>query len=279
MRRLLIICIIAALGFIACQKPRSETADASVPSYAVTTSWLECCLRDIAGETPAIVRLCPPGTCPGHFDIAPQTYTRLRTCRAVFLFDFQRSLADKLTASGGATPAIHSIPAPQGLCLPDSYLAGCRAVCDALAAMDADNAAFYEARYQETCGRIRALGSAVQEQIRAANLTGSRIIASGHQAAFCRWLGLDVVAVYSGGEASSPAQIESLLKQGSAANVRFVIANLQEGRQAGEALAWQLKAPLVVFSNFPSMESGQSRFDDLVAANVKALLDSVRNTP
>ena len=253
-----------------------EGSAARGAQYAVTTSWLECCLRDLLGPEMPVVRVCPPGSCPGHFDLSPGTLTDLQQCRALFLFDFQQAMGDKLTGLKEAGLKLAPIQAPQGLCVPASYLAGCQAVRDALAAAQPDTTHSLAAALERTRGRLAALEREVRGQVKVAGLESTKIVASGHQTEFCRWLGLTPVASYSGGDAATPAELEALIKQGKQACVRFVIANQQEGRQVGEALAWQLGAKLVVFSNFPRMNAGESSFDALVRGNLENLVAAAK---
>ncbi|MBN1515682.1 zinc ABC transporter substrate-binding protein [Candidatus Sumerlaeota bacterium] len=244
---------------------------------AVSTSWLECCLRDLAGAELDLLRVCPPGTCPGHFDIRPGAAAELHSCRMLFLFDFQQSLGEKLQTF--APDEFDAVPVaiPGGLCVPSSYLQGCEAVQAALSKAYPENEAAYKTALDGVRERIARLEDEVQQQIQTAGLKGAKVMASGHQEKFCRWLGLEPVAMYSGPDTASPAQIEALLQKGKASGVQFVIANQQEGAQAGEALAHQLNAPLVVFSNFPSMSGGETTFDALVRANVANLLKAVES--
>ncbi len=231
-----------------------------------------CCLRDMQPEAGAPVRVCPPGTCPGHFDIRPGAVAELRDCRLLFLFDFQRSLGEKL---GGLEPGrlkTVAIGAPEGMCIPAGYLAGCRAVHDALGAADPARRPQLAGALEAVRTRMAALETALHGQVREAGLDGAKVIASGHQAAFCRWLGLDPVATDSAAETAAPAPIEDLLARGKAARVRLVVANLQEGTGSGEALAGRLGVPVVVFSNFPSMNPGDATFDEMVRSNVANLI-------
>jgi ABC-type Zn uptake system ZnuABC Zn-binding protein ZnuA len=164
------------------------------------------------------------------------------------------------------------IKAPQGLCVPASYLQSCQAVCAALTAAQPESKTALAAALARTHRRMERLEKEVHARIKTAGLEHARVAVSEHQAEFCRWLGLEAVASYSDGEATTPAELESLISRGKQAGVRFVIANLQEGRQVGEALAWQLGAKLVTFSNFPSMRDGESSFDALVWRNLNKLI-------
>jgi zinc transport system substrate-binding protein len=244
------------------------------PAIAVSNSWLACSLSDLAGSTVNLVQVVPPGMCPGHFDIRPGTVKAIQNCSLFILFDFQRSIAEKIDVlSMKGMQAIY-IEAPEGLSVPDSYLAGCETTLEALAGVFPENQGAYRQRFEEIRQRLHLLEQQIQQEIAAAGLENAKVVASGHQGQFCRWLGLDPVGLYSGPESTTPAQMEKLLADAKSSGVRFVVANLQEGVQAGEAFAYQLGVPLVVFSNFPSMETGQKSFDELVRFNVRNLLSA-----
>lgn len=261
-----------------CRQQHSSEAAPGV-KYAVTTSWLECCLSDVMDGKISVVRICPPGSCPGHFDVSPGTLTELKQCRALFLFDFQQTMGRQLTGAQAAGLKLMPIKAPQGLCVPASYLRSCEAVCAALTAARPESKTALAAALRRTHRRMERLEKDVHARIKTARLEHARVAVSGHQAEFCRWLGLEAVASYSGGEATTPAELESLIGKGKQAGVQFVIANLQEGRQVGEALAWQLGAKLVTFSNFPPIRDGESSFDALVVSNVDKLIMAASARP
>jgi ABC-type Zn uptake system ZnuABC Zn-binding protein ZnuA len=99
------------------------------------------------------------------------------------------------------------------------------------------------------------------------------VLASGHQADFCRWLGLKMVAEISSADSSSIRDLDEALKAGEAAGVRIVVANEPEGRRAADALTERLHARVVVFANFPQPDK-EAAFDDLVRRNLAALLNA-----
>ncbi len=257
---------------------RAERSEAGDGLVAVSNSWLECCLRELAGDDFEPVRVCPPGSCPGHFDIRPGTVAALRECRLVLLFNFQRSMEERLRAIAPERLELAAIDAPAGLCVPASYLAGCEAVLAALGEAFPERRGDYEAALERARERMGRLEVEMREQVRAAGLEGVRVMASGHQELFCRWLGLEPVAVYSGPNTQSPARIEALLADGRESGIGFVIANAQEGAQVGQALAHQLDVPLVVMSNFPLMEGEEHSFDGLVRTNVARLVAAARES-
>jgi len=262
------------LGGTAC---RDEPAtQARVPCVAVTTSWLECLLRDLAGPDIRIIRLLSPGMCPGHFDIKAGLIEPLREARLLVRFDFQRSVDAKLSRLVEAGLQIKVVPAPEGLSVPDSYLAAAYIVARALQEAGLIQPGQAEARLATLRQRLARLGREVKTQVAQAGLVGASVIASNHQAAFCRWLGLELLGQFGRAEQTTGEQIEQLLGRASARRPVCIVANLQQGRQLADALAERLGVPVVVFSNFPSMTDGQDSFEAMVRANVSALVEGAR---
>ena len=254
---------LAGIGMRAVAKPAT---------FAVTTSWLECCLRDVGGEDMGILRICPPGTCPGHFDLTPGTLAQLASCRALFLFSFQESLDARLGRLKREGLDVVSVEGPAGLCVPDNYLAGCDAVGAALVARGVLTTETCSTALARTGARLDNLARDVRARLAASGLRGTPVAASRHQADFCRWLGLEVAVEFGGRDAATPTTLEDLVARGKDAQVSVVVSNLAEGTQFAQTLARELGGEVVVFGNFPSMAVGQTTFDELVEANVRALL-------
>jgi len=254
-----------------CGSPDKE-AGGSPRSIAVTTSYLECAARDLAGNDIAFVRLVPPGMCPGHFDIAPGIVKSLKKSSLVLRFDFQDSLDEKLRSLVGKDFPIKAIPAPEGLCVPESYRMCVQELHKEFCIRFPDKEGEFDQAMNRINQALEALEKECRTRIRENNLEAEKVIVSGHQEVFCKWLGLDVAASYSGANATSPRQLLDIIEKGRDSNVRYVIANLQEGSQEGEALAKHLGAKMVTFSNFPSMGKGQESFYDLVRWNLENLI-------
>ncbi|MEN6334284.1 MAG: hypothetical protein ABFE01_08480, partial [Phycisphaerales bacterium] len=99
---------------------------------AVTNSYLECAVRDLCGEDAAILCLAPPGMCPGHFDISPAQVRQLKGCRLLLRFDFQQGIEQRLERMRQGGLDIQPVQVMEGLCVPDTYIAVCRRVCQVL---------------------------------------------------------------------------------------------------------------------------------------------------
>jgi zinc transport system substrate-binding protein len=246
------------------------------PCIAVTTSYIECAVADVAGAGFRIVRLLPPGGCPGHFDVTPGTIDHLRQTPLLFRFHFQEALDAKIERLGQTGLNVVPLRVSDGLSIPATYRTICEAVCEALCREWPTDAAPFRRRLSETQARLTRLTDECRDSVRQSQYLRTKVLASGRQAAFCEWLGLEVAARISDGEASRLSELSRNLANGRKEQIRLVIANQQEGDQLARSLARQLRVPWVVFSNFPSMEPGQQTFDDLVRANVTALLQGAR---
>ncbi|MFW6108493.1 MAG: metal ABC transporter substrate-binding protein [bacterium] len=257
----------------ACLVAGCDGEDDGRPKLGVATSYLECAVRDLAGDEFQIVRMLPPGSCPGHFDVTPAMVSRLRECSLLLRFGFQDGLDARLARLKEDGLRSVPIPAGEGLCVPATYAETCRAVCAALCEAHPGREAAYAARLTRIEARMAKLAEEAASAVRRAGLEGAPVIASGHQAAFCEVLGLRVLATYTGGGTQSLSRLRACIAEGERAGVRLVVATLQEGPQLADPLAHRLDARAVVFSNFPSMDDGQKTFDDLVRDNVAALTD------
>ena len=241
-------------------------------SVAATNAMLECAVRDLLGEAAPVLRLAEPGMCPVHFDIRPSQVAALRRCRLMLRFDFQQSLDRKLAGAIDDGLRIVEIRVPGGLCEPRSYVAACRQTADALVSVGLLDRARADERLEQIARRMERREAACRHRVRG--LTGVPVLASVHQEAFCQWLGLDVVATFSAADTAGVGQVDEALRKGEGAGVTLVIANLPEGRKLADALAERLGATVVVFGNFPALDNGHARFDDLLDANVTALVEA-----
>jgi zinc transport system substrate-binding protein len=238
----------------------------------VTNSYLECVVRDLCPEGAAVLCLAPPGMCPGHFDLAPAQVRQLRNCRVLLLFDFQQSIEEKLSRLRDGGLKTRLVQAPTGLCVPDSYLATCRQAGRILSGVYPEKAAQFAERLAAVERRLATLATDLRTAIAGSGAAAAAVLTSQHQAMFAEWLGLRPVASFIGSDLETMAGVDHCLKRASGQDIRFVIANRQEGEGLAAALAERLHAQTVVFSNFPqSCETGNG-FDGLLRDNVGLLL-------
>jgi len=253
---LLLSAAFAALLVAGCETARPSAASSEDVPVAVSSPYLEAAVMDVLRPEAPPVRLAGPGMCPGHFDVRPSQIRELSRCRLLVRFDFQEGLERKLAGGPSGGPRTVAVEPPGGLCVPDTYLAVCRQLADHFVA-------------EKTLSKTDA-DKRLSEEIDSAGLRDAPVLCSGHQADFCRWLGLRVAAEFPGAEVACTGDIDRAVTDADAAGVRIIVANEPEGRRAADALADRLHARVVLFGNFP--QPGKPRaFDALVRRNLSEL--------
>jgi zinc transport system substrate-binding protein len=240
---------------------------------AVASPYLEAAVREVLRRDVPMVRLAGPSMCPGHFDMRPSQISELARCGLLVRFDFQQTLDEKLAGRRGNSCQTAAIGVHGGLCVPDTYISACRQVADHLVHVDFLGRPEADARLAKLSERMASLRQEVGRRIEAGRLRGAPVLTSGHQADFCRWLGLRVVAEISSADACSVRDLDKALKAGEAAGVNIIVANEPEGRRLADALADRLHARVVVFANFPEPDK-EPAFDNMVQRNLTALLET-----
>ncbi len=264
--------MVLTLTLPGCNTDSPAAASDPAPAIAVTNTYLASAAREVAGPDLAIISLAPPGTCPGHFDIRPSQVDRLRRCRLLLRFDFQGSLDEKLQGHTEGGLSIHEIKPPGSLCEPQSYLAACRQVAEALTAANLPTVQDFAPRLHRIEQRIDAAAARMHARIRDAGLAGRAVLCSEHQAGFCRWLGLKVVGTFRGGDTALLGELDEAISAARSTGVTLVIGNQPEGRLAADALAERFAATVVILDNFPAQPKDEGTYDDMLRDNVDRLV-------
>ena len=238
----------------------------------MTNSYLGSAVLDLCGYDTEVLCLAPPGMCPGHFDISPSQVRQLCDCRVLLLFDFQKQLAETLSRMKEKGLKMALMEEPGGLCVPETYLAVCRRVSDVLSTEYPGRKARYRQRLQVIENELKQLQQELFEQIRQAGISSAKVLASNHQADFANWLGLETIATFIGSDIETVAGIDRCIRKAEGQDIRFVIANKQEGTALAKALAERLRAKPVVFSNFPELGREARGFENMLRANVDSLI-------
>jgi zinc transport system substrate-binding protein len=253
---------------------RDKSLTEASAEIAVTNSYLECAVRELCGDDTKVLCLAPPGMCPGHFDISPSQVSQLCNCRVLLLFDFQQQVAQTLSRVKERGLKTALVVETGDLCVPDTYLAVCRQVSDILVTEYPEMANRYQQRLQEIEKDLKNLSQELRGKIQQAGISSAKVLASHHQADFLNWLGLETIETFVGSDVETTAGIDRCISKARKQDVRFVVANKQEGTEMAKALAERLKAKAVVFSNFPELVGQKRGFDQLLRANVDALLQA-----
>lgn len=241
-------------------------------SVVVTTTMLETAVRDAfpadKGEGLETRLLIPPGGCPGHFDLSPGFLPLLRRADLILIHEYQDDLRGKISSLTGSDSKIISVSDNGSPLIPDNYRTLLEEVQKKAAAAGADMAGSHDSPGSGEAGIYHTLGTLKEE---AGGLRSEfkdvRVIASGHQSAFCRWLGFDVRGTMKRSENMTPGDLRRLLQE----EADLVVANLQSGTQAARTLAERKGIPLVILSNFPKAGGFGDDFPSLFRTNLKKL--------
>lgn len=246
---------------------------ADPPSVVVTTSMLEQAVHEL-GDAAAgveVVRLIPPGSCPGHFDLSPRTVPSLRSADAIVRHRYQGFLESQIVDLGVEDATVVVADVEGSLLVPINYAGLVREVADILAELLPGRGQHLTHGADEASLRLADLEGEIRD--RPAPWRGAPVIASFQHAGFSRWLGLDVVAEIGRPEDVTPRDLESLMQHRPA----VVIGNLQEGLQSAATLAKRMSVPLAVFSNFPGAAGYGDGYDELLRSNLERLDEAWAN--
>ena len=273
-----ILAFSAAFGFLGagCE---NKTGVENHAEIAVTNSYLGCVVLGLCSDDTEVLCLAPPGMCPGHFDISPLQVKQLCDCRMLLLFDFQKQIAETLSRVKKRGLKTALVEKTGGLCVPENYLAVCREVSGILSSEYPEMNARYQQKLENIENDLKHLREELLEKVRKAGISSAKVLASNHQADFVNWLGLETIATFVGSDIETVTGIDHCIRKAEGQDVRFVIANKQEGTAMAKALAERLGARAVVFSNFPELRGEANGFDALLRANVDALLQANAGVP
>ncbi|MBP7275434.1 MAG: zinc ABC transporter substrate-binding protein [Kiritimatiellae bacterium] len=254
--------VAVVFGRAAAQAPRSA-------SIVVTTTLIETAIRDLLGDDIPVVRLLPPGSCPGHFDLEPGQVKSLSSATLFIRHDFQAGLDAGVAKSGLETNRVVSVVSRPAFTIPGEYAAMCEELAVRLKQMWPDRTGRMNTRLDEIRRRAAAAEAGLAD--RTGRLRGRKVLCARHQRDFCRWMGLDVVAVFEAGTDESAWQLNRAVDMAKTAGAEAVIGNRQWGSRHLDALAEAAGLPGLMLSNFPD-HGAAGAYWQLLDANVSALL-------
>lgn len=218
----------------------------------VSTSLIEGIAMQVGGDRVTLVPVIPFAMCPGQFDVSPRTAAAIEASDLFLLHGFE-SFARGLRFPGGGPTRVRLEVSGHGL-VPSVHRDLTRAVKKALVSASPEDAELFRTRAEAYLEEVDAVVSGMEDERLA--LRDVPVLASSLNAPFVEWLGLTVEATFPRDEALSARALGELVRQGRSAHVRLVVDNRQSLGRTGQHLARELGVPLVVWSNFPSVESG-----------------------
>ncbi len=268
MRRFL-LCMVAGL-LVAASAPAAPSAKtARADTVVVTTSLIETAMNALTRDDVSVLRLLPPGACPGHFDLDPRQVKHLASAVLFVRHDFQGGLDAGVAKSGLEARRIAVLTSRPAFTIPADYVAMCEELAGHLEAIWPDQKENIQKRLDLIREKAANATRTAAESLK--DIKGRKVLCASYQSDFCRWAGLDVVATFQMGTDESAWQLSRAVDQARVAGAQAVVGNLQWGARHLKALAEATKLPGIMLSNFP--DGGEA--DDywrLLNANIQALL-------
>ena len=238
------------------------------PAVVVTTSMLESAVYDLFGdELPFdLERIIPPGNCPGHFDLRPQTLNSIRNSSLFVYHHYQAGIENRVKDQARSARLLR-IDIDGSYLIPANYG---RAVEKIRAELTGD---YPEISEDGPAGSVAQVEDLWREAAEEHGWRGAPVIASELQSGFCEWLGFEVVGRLKRSEDMTPQDLARLLTAGA----EMIVANRQSDSQAARMLADRLSLPAAILGNFPGdKEPGVSPYFGQAQMNLEALVEAWR---
>lgn len=253
--------------------------DNSEPELTVvtSTSLMEYIVQQVGGKYIDVINLVPPNQHPGNFDVKPSDIEKLASADLFLLHGWSgETYVDKLVSSAN-NPDLKVIKAiiDGNWMIPSVQAAAVDKVLGILCEIDPDNTTAYQKAAGKYKERIQAKETEIKSKLEKANVTQINMIASFRQADFLTWAGFNVVATFGGTQSLTPQTIQDLIDQGKTSNVVLIVNNIQDGQDAGKAIAEELGAENLNLSNFPGGLDNTETWEKAIDQNVAILLDAI----
>jgi zinc transport system substrate-binding protein len=243
-----------------------------------STSLLEYIVEQVGGDHVQVMNLVPPSQHPGNFDVKPGDIQNLSSADLLLLHGWPgEGYAEKLVESAD-NPNLKVIKTTVdgNWMIPSIQSSAVDKVAAALSEVDSKNASDYQKDAEAYKQRIQAKESEIKDRLAQANVSSVQVIASARQADFLQWAGFQVAGTFANAQALTPQVIQDLVDTGKTAGVKLVINNLQDGKDAGKAIADELGAKNLNLSNFPGGFANTETWEKAIDYNVDMLLDALK---
>ena len=244
------------------------------PTVIVTTTAIESIVSEVAKDELVVISLIPPDTCPGHFDLKPSDALKLNSAELLLGHSFEKETFLKKVAGliqKESALRIVAISVEGSWMVPDTYISAVDEITKILKGQFPQQAGDFESnasRYKEQIQREAEYLKAGAQRLR---LDKINVVASNMQKDLLVWFGVKVVAIYGRPDEISVLELQRLIEQARAHDVRVVVDNLQSAGKAGKPIADELGIARLTLSNFPRVYGGKVSYLDTLKENAQQL--------
>ena len=215
-----------------------------------STTDISSVVKVLAPEDAKVVNIVPGGVCPGHFDLSP-VEANLIFLSDLIIYHGYESWFNKVEELG-LDMRIVDLKTDGNWMIPDVYLEGALEISNVLKeeySSDSISIDEIDKKYTKLKMGIDSISDIVIEKRKS--IKGVKVICNDSQKDFLKFLGAEVVSVFSPGDEISLKEISEVIKKSSEENVQLVVDNLQNGQKVGRTIAEELESKYIILSNFP----------------------------
>lgn len=243
-----------------------------------STSLMEYIVKQVGGDIVDVTNLVPPNQHPGNFDVKPGDIQNLSSADLFLLHGWPgEGYADKLIISA-SNPNLKVVKAgiDGNWMIPSVQAAAVDKVSSVLIEIDSKHTSAYQQAAEAYKKIIEAKEANIKNKLTQVNVAAVQVIVSARQADFLQWAGFQVTGTFANAQALTPQVIKELVDKGKTAGVILVINNLQDGKDAGKAIAGELGVKNLNLSNFPGGFDGTETWEKAIDYNIDILLDGIK---
>lgn len=261
---ILFFCLLFITGCI-----KKETGDFVLCGTTIISSMV----RDISGEN-KIKTLIPHLVCPGTYDLKPDDAKKISNAKILILHPFQKYLTDKILKINKKTMVFYITSS--NLNTPDGYINGLNEILNFLSKRFPDKKQHYLKNNQIIRLKIKAKMTENIKLINEIKDKKIKVLTSIHQKSFCEYLGLQVVATFSGPDSLKIQDASKIIKLAKNEKVRYIISNLTGDNDiTADILNKELKIKKIILMYFPAEEGMDSYFFNVYNYNLEQIKSEI----
>jgi len=255
-----------------------SSEDSTKLKVVTGTSLMEYIVKQVGGDYVEVTNLVPPNQHPGNFDVKPGDILNLSSADLFLLHGWPgEGYTDKLIISA-SNPKLKVVKAGinGNWMIPSVQAAAVDWVSNVLSETDNNNTSAYQKAAEAYKKQIEVKETDIKNRLARVNVNAVQVIASARQADFLQWAGFQVAGTFANAQALTPQVIKELVDKGKTAGVILVINNLQDGKDAGKAIADELGVKNLNLSNFPGGFENAETWEKAIDYNIDALLGALK---
>lgn len=252
------------------------STDTTKLQVVTCTSLLDYIAGQVGGDLVDVTNIIPASQHPGDFDATPGDIRKLADADLFLVHGWpgETFVPGLVEAADNPDLELTTVQVAGNWMTPPVQLAAADLVAEAFIKRDSANEDSYRRAADEYKAAVTAKDTAMRSRLQEAGVAGTPVLCAFWQAGFARWVWFSVVTTY-GPAKLTPQDTRELVDQGREAGVVLMIDNLQDGRDAGKAIAEELGCARVILSNFPGAFDNTEAWEDAFERNIDLILEAL----